>query len=156
MYAAAFASQNPIIYSCIALIGTARSVRGGGAPDGAISGTVESRKFRLSLVFSGGQGFRDNCAPKKLKKRKNLCKNCAIKTFISVYFTVKIKNARGFAAGHGGIMNIEKAVKALEQVKTYVSANSLDELDYAIEVLKKLEKDGITDPLNTDFSVLKK
>ena len=53
-------------------------------------------------------------------------------------------------------MNNEKAIKALEQVKTYVSANSLDELDYAIEVLKKLEKDGITDPLNTDFSVLKK
>lgn len=53
-------------------------------------------------------------------------------------------------------MNNEKAIRALEQVKTYVSANSLDELDYAIEVLKKLESAGITDPLNTDFSLLKK
>lgn len=52
-------------------------------------------------------------------------------------------------------MNNEKAIKALEQVKTYVSANSLDELDYAIEVLKKLEKEGVKDPLNTDFSTIK-
>ena len=35
-------------------------------------------------------------------------------------------------------MTNEKAIKALEQMKTYVSANSLDELDYAIEFLKKL------------------
>ena len=53
-------------------------------------------------------------------------------------------------------MNNENAIKALEQVKTYVSANSLDELDYAIEVLKKLEKEGVKDPLNTDFSAIKK
>lgn len=53
-------------------------------------------------------------------------------------------------------MNNEKAIKALEQVKTYVSANSLDELDYAIEVLKKLEKEGVKDPLSTDFSTIKK
>ena len=53
-------------------------------------------------------------------------------------------------------MNNEKAIKALEQDKTYVSANSLDELDYAIEVLKKLEKEGVKDPLNTDFSTIKK
>lgn len=53
-------------------------------------------------------------------------------------------------------MNNEKAIKALEQVKTYVSANSLDELDYAIEVLKKLEKEGVKDPLNTNFSIIKK
>ena len=53
-------------------------------------------------------------------------------------------------------MNNEKAIKALEQVKTYVSANSLDELDYAIEVLKKLEKEGVKDQLNTDFSAIKK
>ena len=56
----------------------------------------------------------------------------------------------------GGFMNIEKALKPFEQVKTYVSANSLDELDYAIEVLKKLEKEGVKDPLNTDFSAIKK
>ncbi len=49
-------------------------------------------------------------------------------------------------------MTNEKAIKALEQMKTYVSANSLDELDYAIEVLKKLEKDGVKNPLETDFS----
>ena len=52
-------------------------------------------------------------------------------------------------------MEIEKAVKALQQIKTYCSATQLEELDYAIEVLEKLEKDGIKDPLNTDFTKLK-
>lgn len=52
-------------------------------------------------------------------------------------------------------MTNEKAIKALEQIKTYVSANSMEELEYAIEVLKKLEKNGINDPLKTDFSKLK-
>ena len=52
-------------------------------------------------------------------------------------------------------MEIEKAVKALQQIKTYCSATQLDELEYVIAVLEKLEKDGISDPLNTDFSKLK-
>ncbi|MBS7266668.1 MAG: hypothetical protein SPK18_01075 [Treponema sp.] len=53
-------------------------------------------------------------------------------------------------------MTNEKALKALQQIKTYCSATQLDELEYVISVLEKLEKDGITDPLNTDFSTLKK
>lgn len=48
-------------------------------------------------------------------------------------------------------MTNEKAIKALEQIKTYCSATNLEELDYVIEVMKKLHADGIKDPLNTDF-----
>ena len=48
-------------------------------------------------------------------------------------------------------MTNEKALKALRQIKTYCSATQLEELDYAIEVLEKLEKDGIKEPLATDF-----
>jgi hypothetical protein len=43
----------------------------------------------------------------------------------------------------------------LRQIKTYCSATQLEELDYAIEVLEKLEKDGVKEPLNTDFTKLK-
>lgn len=53
-------------------------------------------------------------------------------------------------------MTNEKAIKALQQIKTYCSATQLEELDYAIEVLEKLEKDGIKEPLKTDFSKLNK
>ncbi len=53
-------------------------------------------------------------------------------------------------------MTNEKAIKALLQMKTYVSANSMEELEYAIEVLEKLQKDGVENPLETDFSQLKK
>ena len=49
-------------------------------------------------------------------------------------------------------MTNEKALKALRQIKTYCSASQLDELEYAIAVLEKLEKDGIKDPLNENFS----
>lgn len=48
-------------------------------------------------------------------------------------------------------MTNEKAIKALEQIKTYCSATNLEELDYVISVMKKLQADGITEPLNTDF-----
>ena len=48
-------------------------------------------------------------------------------------------------------MTNEKALKALRQIKTYCTATQLEELDYAIEVLEKLEKDGIKDPLTIDF-----
>lgn len=53
-------------------------------------------------------------------------------------------------------MTNEQMIKALQKIKNYCSASLLDELDNAIEVLKKLEKDGITDPLHTDFTQLKK
>ena len=52
-------------------------------------------------------------------------------------------------------MTNEKALKALQQIKTYCSATQLEELDYAIEVLEKLEKDGIKEPLKADFTKLK-
>ena len=39
-------------------------------------------------------------------------------------------------------MTNEKALKALQQIKTYCSATQLDELEYVISVLEKLEKDG--------------
>ena len=48
-------------------------------------------------------------------------------------------------------MTNSQAIKALEQIKTYTAADLLDEIDYAISVLKKLESDGITKPLDTDF-----
>ncbi len=51
-------------------------------------------------------------------------------------------------------MTNEKALKALRQIKTYCSATQLEELDYAIEVLEKLEKDGIKEPLATNFKDL--
>lgn len=51
-------------------------------------------------------------------------------------------------------MTNEKALKALRQIKTYCSATQLEELDYAIEVLEKLEKEGVKEPLKADFSKL--
>ena len=53
-------------------------------------------------------------------------------------------------------MTNEKALKALRQIKTYCSATQLEELDYAIEVLEKLENDGVKEPLTTDFTKLEK
>ena len=52
-------------------------------------------------------------------------------------------------------MTNEQALKALRQIKTYCTASQLDELEYAISVLEKLEKDGVKEPLNTDFNKLK-
>lgn len=54
----------------------------------------------------------------------------------------------------GDIMTNEKAIKALRQIKTYCSATLLDELDYVLLVMEKLEKDGIKNPLETDFTAL--
>ena len=51
-------------------------------------------------------------------------------------------------------MTNETALKALRQIKTYCSASQLDELEYAISVLEKLEKDGVKNPLETDFTKL--
>ena len=50
----------------------------------------------------------------------------------------------------------EKALKALEQMKTYCSATNLDELNYVIKVIKRLKDAGVTDPLKADFSAAKK
>ncbi|MBQ3825021.1 MAG: hypothetical protein II811_02675 [Spirochaetaceae bacterium] len=48
----------------------------------------------------------------------------------------------------------EKALKALEQIKTYCAATNLDELNYVIKILKKLQCAGVTKPLEADFSLL--
>ena len=53
-------------------------------------------------------------------------------------------------------MTNEKAISALKKIKNYCSASLLDELEYVIEVMEKLHKGGISDPLNTDFTNLKK
>lgn len=53
-------------------------------------------------------------------------------------------------------MTNEKALKALEQMKVSCSPTQLEELEYVIEVLKKLEKDGVKDPLKADFKNLSK
>lgn len=45
----------------------------------------------------------------------------------------------------------EQALKALEQIKTYCAATNLEELNYVISVLKKLQKDGVSKPLEADF-----
>lgn len=49
----------------------------------------------------------------------------------------------------------EKALKALEQIKTYCAATNLDELNYVIKIMKKLQAAGISEPLKADFSRLK-
>mgnify|MGYP007069869134 CR=1 FL=1 len=46
----------------------------------------------------------------------------------------------------------EKALKALEQIKTYCAATNLDELNYVIKVINKLKNDGVSKPLEADFS----
>ena len=51
-------------------------------------------------------------------------------------------------------MTNEKAIEALKHIKTYTAADLLDELDYVIKVMEKLEKDGIKEPLETDFKNL--
>ena len=51
-------------------------------------------------------------------------------------------------------MKNEKVIEALQQIRTYCTAAQLDSLDYVIEVMKKLDKDGIKKPLETDFSKL--
>lgn len=48
-------------------------------------------------------------------------------------------------------MTTEKVIEALKEIKTYTSAKLLDELDYAIKVMEKLQKEGIEHPLETDF-----
>jgi hypothetical protein len=52
-------------------------------------------------------------------------------------------------------MTNKAAIEALTSIKQYCATNLLYELDYAIDVIKKLEKDGISDPLNEDFTKLK-
>jgi len=52
-------------------------------------------------------------------------------------------------------MTNKEVIESLKKIKTYTAAGLLDVIDYVINVLEKLEKAGITDPLNTDFSKTK-
>ena len=54
----------------------------------------------------------------------------------------------------GGNMTNEKAIKALRQIQTSCAATMLDELDYVLQVMEKLEKSGIKNQLETDFTNL--
>lgn len=49
-------------------------------------------------------------------------------------------------------MTNKQAIDSLKKIKTYTAAGLLEVVDYIIKVLEKLEKDGIDDPLNTDFT----
>lgn len=53
-------------------------------------------------------------------------------------------------------MDIEKVLNALNQMKVSCSATQLEELGYAIDVLEKIKKAGVKDPLNADFTKLNK
>lgn len=52
-------------------------------------------------------------------------------------------------------MTNKQAIESLKKIKTYTAAGLLEVIDYLIKVLEKLDKDGIDDPLNADFSKLK-
>lgn len=53
-------------------------------------------------------------------------------------------------------MDIGKVLKALKQMKVSCAATQLEELGYAIDVLEKIKKAGVKDPLNADFTKLNK
>ena len=52
-------------------------------------------------------------------------------------------------------MTNREAIDSLRKIKTYTAAGLLDVIEYLIKVLEKLDKEGVTDPLNTDFTKLK-
>ena len=47
------------------------------------------------------------------------------------------------------VMNNQRAIFALSDLRMYASSHSLDAIDYAIEVLQKLENAGIKKPLES-------
>lgn len=47
------------------------------------------------------------------------------------------------------VMNNQRAIYALSDLRMYASSHSLDAIDYAIEVLQKLENAGIKNPLES-------
>ncbi|MBO4508153.1 MAG: hypothetical protein J5747_05895 [Spirochaetaceae bacterium] len=53
-------------------------------------------------------------------------------------------------------MTNAKVIEALQQIRTYCTAAQLDSLDYVIEVMKKLDKDGVQNPLEADYTKLEK
>ena len=97
---------------------------------------------------------------KKRKTRKKPLFFCKIAVFfiynifLQEYAFICLKFALQTFYKTGGIMTNEKAIKALRQIKTYCAATMLDELDYVLQVMEKLEKSGIKNPLETDFTKL--
>ncbi len=53
------------------------------------------------------------------------------------------------------MVTIESAIEALKKIKTYCAANQLADFDYVIKVMERLQAQGVTDPLKTDFTKLK-
>lgn len=51
-------------------------------------------------------------------------------------------------------MTNEAAIKALKEIKAYCSTGQLEGLDYVIAIVEKLEKEGVKEPLATDFTKL--
>ena len=47
------------------------------------------------------------------------------------------------------VMNNQRAIYALSDLRMYASSHSLDAIDYVIEVLQKLENAGIKNPLKS-------
>ena len=53
-------------------------------------------------------------------------------------------------------MTNKEVLDALKKIKTYCSPDLLDKLDYAIAIIKKLDADGVQNPLKTDYTPLAK
>ncbi len=53
-------------------------------------------------------------------------------------------------------MTNKEVIKVLKELKTYCAAPSLDAVHYAIAVFERLEKAGVSDPINADYSRLAK
>ena len=53
-------------------------------------------------------------------------------------------------------MSNEEVIKALQEIKTYTDKNSIEPLDYAIEIFNRFEKAGIKVPMEFDFSKIAK
>ena len=71
---------------------------------------------------------------------------------ILLYIRFLIKNVNKIG---GKKMTNEEAIKALKEMKTYTAPALLDELDYVIAVMEKLNKEGVKEPLSADFRALK-
>ena len=52
-------------------------------------------------------------------------------------------------------MTNDQAIKALEEIKTYTAATRSDEIEYVIDIMKKLEAAGVSKPLEADFEKIK-
>lgn len=51
-------------------------------------------------------------------------------------------------------MSNDEVVKALQEIKTYTNRNSIEAIDYAIEIFQRFEEAGIKVPMEFDFKKL--